>query len=56
MASKLIRYVLSIQFEKGGGGGRRSEREGTVEGQQYTSIVPLSMGATVNKMGQNYKP
>ena len=27
-----------------------------VEGQQYTSIVPSSMGATVHKLGQKYKP
>jgi hypothetical protein len=38
---------------RGGGGG---QREGTVEGQQYTSIVPLSMGATVHKLGRKDKP
>jgi hypothetical protein len=27
------------------------QREGTVEGQQSTSIVPSSMGATVHKLG-----
>jgi hypothetical protein len=31
-------------------------REGTVEGQQYTSIVPPSMGATVHKLGRKYQP
>jgi hypothetical protein len=40
-------------FSLGSGGG---QREGKVEGQQYTSIVPLSMGATVHKLGQKYKP
>jgi hypothetical protein len=31
-------------------------REGKVEGQHYTSIVPSSMGATVHKLGRKYKP
>jgi hypothetical protein len=35
------------------GGGEVREK---VEGQQYTSIVPSSMGATVHKQGRKYKP
>ncbi len=27
-----------------------------IEGQQYTSIVPSSMGATVHELGQKYQP
>jgi hypothetical protein len=37
----------------GRGGGEGGQREGKVEGQQYTSIVPLSMGATVHKLVEN---
>ncbi len=44
--------VYTVHWEGGGGG----QREGTAEGQQYTSIVPLSMGATVHKLGRKYKP
>ncbi len=36
-----------------GEGGEVREKE---EGQQYTSIVPSSMGATVHKLGRKYKP
>ncbi len=46
-------YILYSTFSLGGGGG---QREGKVEGQQYTSIVPSSMGATVHKLGKKYKP
>ncbi len=35
------------------GGGKVREK---VEGQQYTSIVPSSMEATVHKVGQKYQP
>ncbi len=35
------------------GGGEVREK---VEGQQYTSIVPSSMGATVDKLGRKYQP
>ncbi len=35
-----------------GGGGVREK----VEVQQYTSIVPSSMGATVHKLGRKYQP
>ncbi len=38
-----------------GGGGGEEVRE-KIEGQQYTSIVPLSMGATVHKLGRKYQP
>jgi hypothetical protein len=34
-----------------GGGGRGGQREGTVEGQQYTSIVPSSMGGNSSQAG-----
>jgi hypothetical protein len=27
-----------------------------IEGQQYTSIVPSSMGATVHKLDRKYQP
>ncbi len=40
-------------FSLGRGGGEGGQREGKVEGQQYTSIVPLSMGATVHKLVEN---
>jgi hypothetical protein len=38
--------ILYIKFGKGGGEFREK-----VERQQYTNIVPSSMGATVQKMG-----
>ncbi len=41
-------YLLYVYFGKG-------VRE-KVEGQQYTSIVPSSMGATVHNLGQKYQP
>ncbi len=46
-------HILNIGKGWEGGGG---QREGTVEGQQYTSIVPSSMGAKVHKLGRKYKP
>jgi hypothetical protein len=45
-------YTVHLVWEGGGGG----QREAKVEGQQYTSIVPSSMGATVHKLGRIYKP
>jgi hypothetical protein len=42
-----ILYILYTYFGKGGGG----QREGTLEGQQYTSIAPSSMGVTVHNLG-----
>ena len=36
--------------------GRGEEVREKIEGQQYTSIVPSSMGATINKLGRKYKP
>jgi hypothetical protein len=47
-----INSTFSLGRGEGGGG----QREGKVEGQQYTSIVPSSMGATVHKLGRKYKP
>ncbi len=35
------------------GGGEVREK---VEGQQYTSTVPSSMGATIHKLGRQYQP
>jgi len=43
-----ILYSVHLIWEGGEGGG--GLRECTVEGQQYTSIVPLSMGTTVHKL------
>jgi hypothetical protein len=43
---------LYIYFGKGG---RGEEVRKKVEGQQYTSIVPASMGATVHKLGRKYQ-
>jgi hypothetical protein len=39
--------VYTVHLVWGGGG----QREGKVDGQQYTTIVPSSMGATVHKLG-----
>jgi hypothetical protein len=50
-ATQLCVYTVNF-FEKWGGG----QREGTVKGQQYTSIFPSSMGATVHKMDRKYQP
>jgi hypothetical protein len=36
--------------------GRGGEVREKIEGQQYTSVVPLSMGATVHKLGRKYQP
>jgi hypothetical protein len=46
--------VHSCTLSLGRGGG--VQREDTVEGQQYTSIVPKSMGITVHNLGRKYKP
>jgi hypothetical protein len=46
--------VYAVHWE--GGEGEGGQREGTVEGQEYTSIVPSTMGATVHKLGRKYKP
>ncbi len=48
--------VICIYRTLGRGEGGGGQREGTVEGQRYTSIVPSSMGATVHKLGLKYKP
>jgi hypothetical protein len=34
--------------------GRGGEVKEKIEGQQYTRIVPSSIGATVHKLGQKY--
>jgi hypothetical protein len=47
-----IYCTFSLRRGEGGGG----QREGTVEGQQYTSIFPSSMGATVYKLDRKYQP
>ena len=39
------RFVYTVHLPMEGGG--EGQREGTLEGQQYTSIIPSSMGATV---------
>jgi hypothetical protein len=36
------------------GRGRGEEVREKIEGQQYTSILPLSMKATVHKLGRKY--
>ncbi len=48
-------HRLYILYMEGGEGGGGVQREG-IEGQQFTSIVPPSMGATVHKLGRNYQP
>ncbi len=48
--------AYTVHWEGGEGEGGQREGTVTVEGQQYTSIVPLSMGETVHKLGQKYKP
>jgi hypothetical protein len=45
-------YIVHLVWEGGMGGGVREK----VEGQKYTSIVPLSVGATVHKLGRKYQP
>jgi hypothetical protein len=44
-------YTGQCTFSLGRGEGGGGQREGTVEGQQYTSIVPSSMGATGSQAG-----
>ncbi len=46
-------YTVHLVWEGGRGGGEVREK---IEGQQYTSIVPSSMGATVHKLGRKYQP
>ncbi len=48
----LFVYTVYLVWEGGEGGEVREK----VEGQQYTSIVPSSMGATVHKLGRKYQP
>ncbi len=43
----------TFSLRRGGGGEEVREK---IEGQQYTSIVPSSMGATVHKLGRKYQP
>jgi hypothetical protein len=45
-----IYCTFSLRRGEGGGG----QREGTVEGQQNTSIFPSSTGATAHKLGRKY--
>jgi hypothetical protein len=45
------RVDLTIYCTLGGGDGGGGQREGTVEGQQYTSIVPSSMGGNSSQAG-----
>jgi hypothetical protein len=47
----ILTVQVHIYLGKGGGGEVREK----VEGQQYTSIVPSSMGATVHKLGRKYQ-
>ncbi len=47
--SHTVCLVLYVYLGRGGG-----QRE--VEGQQYTSKVPSSVGATVQKLGRKYQP
>jgi hypothetical protein len=44
-----IQYTVHLAWKRGG------EVREKVEGQQYTSIVPSSMGATVHKLGRKYQ-
>jgi hypothetical protein len=44
--------LYSVHLVLGGG----EEVREKIEGQQYTSIVPSSMGATVHKLGRKYQP
>ncbi len=47
--------TVNCTFSLGRGEGGEEVRE-KIEGQQHTSIVPSSMGATVQKLGQKYQP
>jgi hypothetical protein len=42
-------YTVHLVWE----GGEVREK---LEGQQYTSIAPSSLGATAHKLGQKYQP
>jgi hypothetical protein len=46
-------YTVQLVWEGGGGGKEVREK---IEGQQYTSTVPSSMGAIVHKLGRKYQP
>ena len=46
--SPTVTHCLYILYIGKGGGG---QREGTVEGQQYTSIVPSNMGGNSSQAG-----
>jgi hypothetical protein len=48
--------VYTVQYIVGKGGRGGEEVREKEEGQPYTSIVPSSMGVTVHKLGQKYKP
>jgi hypothetical protein len=45
-------YNVQLVWEEG----RGEEVREKAEEQQYTSIVPLSIGATVHKLGRKYQP
>jgi hypothetical protein len=45
-------YTVRLVWE----GERGEEVRENVDGQQYTSIVPSTMGATVYKLGRKYQP
>jgi hypothetical protein len=45
-----VTIVYLSQWGRGRGGGQREGTVDSVEGQQYTSIFPSSMGATVHKV------
>jgi hypothetical protein len=44
-------YYVHLVWEEEG-----EEVREKVEGQQYTSIVPSSMGAAIHKLGRKHKP
>jgi hypothetical protein len=48
-------HALSVMYCTFSLGREGEEVREKVEGQQYTSIVPSSMGATVHKLGRKYQ-
>jgi hypothetical protein len=52
---RLSEYTVHL-VRRGGCQREGGEVREKVEGQQYTSIVPSSMGATVHKLGRKYHP
>jgi hypothetical protein len=48
-------YILYNVHWEGGGEGGGGQREGTVEGQQYTSIVPSSMWGNSSQAGSKIR-